>query len=106
MIPEHPCQTNSVPISSRATVRKSRRKKSGVRKGILWKRTSEPGRVIDELPRQAELLLKVLSESFDAEGLSGVVTAVEDVDAQFLGEGVAPVRTFARDEGVHPGLRG
>ena len=60
--------------------------------------------MVDELPGDAEFLLDVGGEGFDAEGLGGVVAAVDEIDADFLGEGVAPVRAFAGDEGVDAGL--
>jgi hypothetical protein len=44
-------------------------------------------------------------ESLDAERLGGVVAAVQDVQPEFFGRGVGPVRAFAGDEGVHAFLR-
>ena len=41
------------------------------------------------------------SQCFDAEGFGGVVPAVEDVDAEFLGHRIGPMRTFAGDESVY-----
>ena len=60
----------------------------------------EAGGVIHKFPGDAEFLLDVSGEGFDAKGLSGVVAAVDEVDADFLRQGVAPVGAFAGDEGV------
>lgn len=60
--------------------------------------------MIDEFPRDAEFLLDVGGEGFDAEGLGGVVAAVDEIDADFFGEGVTPVGAFAGDEGVDAGF--
>lgn len=60
--------------------------------------------MIDEFPGDAEFLLDVGGEGFDAEGLGGVVAAVDEIDADLLGKGVAPVGAFAGDEGVDAGL--
>lgn len=56
--------------------------------------------MIHEFPGDAEFLFDVGGEGFDAEGLGGVVAAVDEIDADFFGEGVAPVGAFAGDEGV------
>ena len=45
--------------------------------------------------RVREAGFEIGGEGFDAEGLGGVVAAVEDVEAEFFGEGVAPVGAFA-----------
>jgi hypothetical protein len=64
----------------------------------------QTGGMIHKFPRDAELGLDVGGEGFDAEGLGGVVAAVDEIDADFFGEGVAPVGAFAGDEGVDAGL--
>ena len=66
----------------------------------------EAGGVVDEGPGEAEAGFEIGGEGFDAEGLGGVVAAVEDVEAEFLGEGVAPVGAFAGEEGVDAGFGG
>lgn len=60
--------------------------------------------MIHKFPRDAELRFDVGGEGFDAEGLGGVVAAVDEIDADLFGEGVAPVGAFAGDEGVDAGL--
>lgn len=40
------------------------------------------------------------AEGFDAEGFGCVMTAVENVEAEFFGHGVGPMRSFAGDESV------
>jgi len=51
--------------------------------------------MVHKAPRQAELLVQMSRQRLHAEGFRGVMAAVKDVNAKFLGQGVAPVRAFA-----------
>jgi hypothetical protein len=62
--------------------------------------TSEAGGVVEEGPGDVEFFGEVLGEGLNAEGFGGVVAAVVDVEAEFFGEGIGPVATFAGDEGI------
>lgn len=56
--------------------------------------------MIDEFPGDAELLREVGAQGFDAEGLRGVVAAVDEIHPNFLSQGVGPVLAFASDKRV------
>lgn len=69
-------------------------------------RRLQSGRVVDEIPWQAEAAGDLGGEGADAEGLGRVVAGVEDVQSQVVGEGGGPVGAFAGDEGVEAGFGG
>lgn len=56
--------------------------------------------MIHKFPRDAKLRLNVRRQSLHAKGLRGVMATVNEIDAQFLRERVAPVRSLTGDEGV------
>ena len=56
--------------------------------------------MVEEGGGDAEFPGQLRGEGTDAEGLGGVVAAVEGVEAGFLREGIGPVWTFPGDEGV------
>lgn len=71
-----------------------------LRGGEIFGLESETGWVVEKFPGEVEPFGEVASEGFDAEGFCGVVAREEEVDAEFFGGCVAPVGTFAGDEGI------
>src|SRR6516165_5551801 len=57
--------------------------------------------MIEERPWNFKSSGKMSREIFDSEHFGRVMAAVKNIDAQFLGHGVGPVRAFAGDESVH-----
>ena len=58
--------------------------------------------MVDEFPFDSKSLGQMRAEGLHAEGFRRVMAAEEEIDAQFLREGMAPMGAFARDEGVDP----
>ncbi len=56
--------------------------------------------MVKEGPGEFKFLREVGGEGFDPERFGGVVATIEDVDAEFFGHGVGPMRSFASDESV------
>ena len=56
--------------------------------------------MVEKHPGQAEALVEVFGQRFDAHRLSGVMTRVEDVQAELFGIEVGVVGSLARDLGV------
>ena len=67
---------------------------------------SQTGRRVDEFPRQREPLRQMRRERFHAERLRRVMTAEQQIHAEFLGRDRRPVRRFAGDERVDAFARG
>ena len=61
----------------------------------------QTGRMIQKLPRHFELPGKLRRQRLHPEGFRGVVAGVKNIQAEFLGERIRPVRPFAGDERVH-----
>src|SRR5215207_5470241 len=75
---------------------------NGTERKLLLRGRSEPRRVIDEAPGEAEPLLQVTAERPHAPHLGRIVPAEVEVDPSFLGVEVVVVRPLAGDEGVEP----
>lgn len=56
--------------------------------------------VVNEFPGEIELAVELFSECSDAEGFGEVMAGVNEVDAEFFGEGIGPMGAFAGDEGI------
>src|SRR4051812_36329428 len=61
--------------------------------------------MIEELPGHAEFVRQICSQSFDTECFGRVMATVKNIQTQFFGKRVSPMRSLAGDESVHA-LRG
>src|SRR4051812_40754937 len=57
--------------------------------------------MIKKGPRNREASGDIGSQRLHAESLACIMSRVENVDAEFLGQGVCPMRSFTSDKGVH-----
>ncbi len=62
--------------------------------------------MIQELPREFELVGKVFGQGFDSESFGRVMAAIENVDPKFFRDGVSPVWSLTGDEGINALLDG
>ena len=61
----------------------------------------EASRMVHEAPRNLEPFRDFRRERFHPERFRRVVAAIKNVNAQFLGQSVGPVRPFAGDKCIH-----
>src|SRR5439155_26950980 len=56
--------------------------------------------MINKTPRHLESFCQFSRQRFDAKRFRRVMAPIQDIQAEFFGEGKRPVRTFSRDEGI------
>src|ERR1051325_3199319 len=67
----------------------------------MTRRILKSRRMVQKLPREMEFGREMSGQGFDAEGFGGVMAPVEHVHAQFFGQRISPMRSFAGDESIH-----
>jgi len=58
--------------------------------------------MIDKLPAQFEAPCQLRSQSFHPKSFGCVMSSIKNVDPEFFGEGVTPMRSLAGDECIDP----